>query len=768
MHKSTLLIRLLTLGLLLFAPLVVEGRERISGWCEQGGEQVTVGGLTSTENVQRSYPSCTITIFDSGTMDLTSIFSDDSGTVKANPFTASSTGFWFFYSNDGRVDVRLSGGGIVTPFTIGDILLDDTKNDVTTIVSVASSATPTFDASLGTIFTNTLTANVTSSTISNPVTGQRITLYLVQDGVGGFTFAFPANVQLRKGGYVISDDASAVSVIKLYYDGTNWRETARDADEVGHTITPVGATLTVAGNIVPDVTGENLGAAGTRYDGFFDVVTAGLWNNIPVVDGNKHTTLSSAIAALGANGGIVLVAEGNENFASTLTITGNNVWIICRGQGGTTGSALKAGATSFTWTGSAGGTMIRWGNQADHILGGGMIGCELNGGALAAKLLHITDAQHFDFANLYLRNPRTNANDEGITLDNNLASANPTGKGNFRNVSVDVGASSGSANCIGIRGTLATGVFGITWDNLRCLHRDGTGVLITLGDGMVWNNPQIFRGSGGTGQGFDIRPANASDPVSGHVLIDPVITGGVRIETSGAAALDSTQQLTILHYGTVDSGSITGAGAGVNVVALLDDGTWEGRSQDFTGGLEVSGSNTFVRSGSGTSDFTSSGFVNFTGADVRVQNGLAVIGYSDGASTETFRMNTGTGEADFNRFKSSGTALVAGDIAISTTGAWGDTADAAVGSVSGNDQWFQWTITAGGANTGANPTIIITFTDGTWTNTPIVLCNRQDFNAPATVTVTVTTVTATVLTLTFDGTPTATNLYKFACHVGGV
>jgi hypothetical protein len=120
------------------------------------------------------------------------------------------------------------------------------------------------------------------------------------------------------------------------------------------------------------------------------------------------------------------------------------------------------------------------------------------------------------------------------------------------------------------------------------------------------------------------------------------------------------------------------------------------------------------------------------------------------------------------RLKTSGTAVVAGDIAISTTGAWGDTADAAVGSVSGNDQWFQWTITAGGANTGASPTIAITFTDGTWTTAPIVLCNRQDFNAPATVTVTVTTVTATAITLTFDGTPTATNLYKFACHVGGV
>ncbi|KKK71387.1 hypothetical protein LCGC14_2914440, partial [marine sediment metagenome] len=159
MHKSTLLTSLFTLGLLLFTPLAIEGRERVSGWCEQGGNKTTTGGLTSTESVQQSFPSCTVTIYDVGTLDLASIFADDSGTVKSNPFTASATGFWFWYANDARYDVRLSGGGIVTPFTIGDILLDDTKNDVTTIVSVASSATPTFDASLGTIFTNTLTAN---------------------------------------------------------------------------------------------------------------------------------------------------------------------------------------------------------------------------------------------------------------------------------------------------------------------------------------------------------------------------------------------------------------------------------------------------------------------------------------------------------------------------------------------------------------------------------------------------------------------------------
>ncbi|KKM62905.1 hypothetical protein LCGC14_1516960 [marine sediment metagenome] len=338
---------LAVVGLLVAIALPAHGRERVSGWCEQGGNTVTVGGLTSTEDVQESFASCTVTVYDVGTLDIASIFSDDSGTVKANPFTASITGFWFWYADDARYDVRLSGGGIVTPFTIGDILLDDTKNDVTTIVSVASSATPTFDASLGTIFTNTLTANVTSSTISNPVTGQRITIYLAQDGTGGWTFAWPANVQLRKSTYVVADDISAVSVIKLYYDGTNWRELSRDADEVGFVLTPVAnaddfgtatrrfdtfvETETFYVTVLPNTTGLDIGSASARPDGIFEDMTVGDINGALWVDGNQFTTLQGAHDALPAGGGTIhLPTLGTFAVTGTTTFT-KRVRLICAG-----------------------------------------------------------------------------------------------------------------------------------------------------------------------------------------------------------------------------------------------------------------------------------------------------------------------------------------------------------------------------------------------------------------------------------------------------
>lgn len=114
---------LLFFGVLLYA-LPAQAATRASGWCEQGST-VSVTSLTTPfvlSNVQRSFPSCTITVYNAGTLTLATIYGDNIKTAKANPFTADATGLWFFYG-EGRYDVRLSGGGIPTPFTLGDITM---------------------------------------------------------------------------------------------------------------------------------------------------------------------------------------------------------------------------------------------------------------------------------------------------------------------------------------------------------------------------------------------------------------------------------------------------------------------------------------------------------------------------------------------------------------------------------------------------------------------------------------------------------------------
>lgn len=99
--------------------------QRVQFDVAQGNTTVNVQGVLSTTVVEGSFPGATVSVFLTGTLTLASIFADNLGTPKANPFTADSTGHAFFYAANGRVDVQFSGTGIATPFTWGDILLFD-------------------------------------------------------------------------------------------------------------------------------------------------------------------------------------------------------------------------------------------------------------------------------------------------------------------------------------------------------------------------------------------------------------------------------------------------------------------------------------------------------------------------------------------------------------------------------------------------------------------------------------------------------------------
>src|SRR5678816_2806016 len=94
---------------------------KVQGIASQGGVAIT-SGVPSTNKLIQSYPLSTITVYLTGTTTLAPLFSDFDGTVvKANPFTAASDGSFFFYIAAGRYDIRFSGTGITTPFTLTDI-----------------------------------------------------------------------------------------------------------------------------------------------------------------------------------------------------------------------------------------------------------------------------------------------------------------------------------------------------------------------------------------------------------------------------------------------------------------------------------------------------------------------------------------------------------------------------------------------------------------------------------------------------------------------
>ena len=117
------------------------------------------------------------------------------------------------------------------------------------------------------------------------------------------------------------------------------------------------------------------------------------------------------------------------------------------------------------------------------------------------------------------------------------------------------------------------------------------------------------------------------------------------------------------------------------------------------------------------------------------------------------------------RFKAStATALVSGDFVLSA--GWGTTATVSAVASNSRDQDFEISIASSGTGQAANPTITFTFKDGTFTNAPALICQRNDILATAG-RFAQTTLSATAPVITFVGTPVAAETYKLACSFVG-
>jgi hypothetical protein len=121
--------RLWILAWVLLLAGMASAEQKLTGFCTVGGQKVVSQGLTSTTQVQVSYPQCTVTVYATGTTNLATLHSDNVGTPLANPFTANTNGSWGFYTANGRYDIVLSktsSSGF--PFTISDVIFCDPTN----------------------------------------------------------------------------------------------------------------------------------------------------------------------------------------------------------------------------------------------------------------------------------------------------------------------------------------------------------------------------------------------------------------------------------------------------------------------------------------------------------------------------------------------------------------------------------------------------------------------------------------------------------------
>lgn len=169
-RKLLVAVAVLALTIVSFNVTTVKANSAARGWCEYGNQAVSTGGLTSTTKVQKSFPSCTVTVYLAGTVTPATIFSDNAGspTPLANPFTAQSNGSWQFFAAQGLYDVVLSGASLPTSYTLSGVgIFDSTAITTINAVTLTVSGMTTLATANVTTFALAATAFASLGTPSN-------------------------------------------------------------------------------------------------------------------------------------------------------------------------------------------------------------------------------------------------------------------------------------------------------------------------------------------------------------------------------------------------------------------------------------------------------------------------------------------------------------------------------------------------------------------------------------------------------------------------
>ena len=97
------------------------------------------------------------------------------------------------------------------------------SQQVPKIITLVDQATITIDAALGNVFRVTLEDNRTLGEPSNPVDGQTIRIYVVQDGAGNRTLAYNAIFKFTDDipSPTLSTAAAAIDILVFSYLSTN-------------------------------------------------------------------------------------------------------------------------------------------------------------------------------------------------------------------------------------------------------------------------------------------------------------------------------------------------------------------------------------------------------------------------------------------------------------------------------------------------------------------------------------------------------------------
>jgi hypothetical protein len=252
-------------------------------------------------------PAATVTVFDAGTLNLSAIFSDNTGTVKANPFVSDSDGFFFFYAASTiNYDIKISGTGITTPYTWGDVHISGviSINGLSDSAITLAVGTAGVDFAIASSGGNTLTFNLPNAGagVRGVVSGG------AQTFAGAKTFSTP--IAATSGGTGLNATPANGSLL-IGSGGTVFVNTTLTGTANQITVTNGAGSITLS-------TPQSIAAASSPT--FTGLTLSGMTQNATAVFGAGGAFTS---VGPGTNGQLLIASTGNAPVWAALTAGAN-------------------------------------------------------------------------------------------------------------------------------------------------------------------------------------------------------------------------------------------------------------------------------------------------------------------------------------------------------------------------------------------------------------------------------------------------------------